>query len=273
MNKDRIEHLLEITNIQLDEGIEWSIIRQTACQNEKQARKLFHGFEVTLEYPDDLNLTSIDIDTTFQDFVVERVLKRNDWKEMLIVSDMTGSMSPYISQLFLWLKLNALDDRIKQFVFFNDGDSGLDINKKIGKTGGIYQTKSKDYEEVVRVSTQCIISGTGGDIPENDVEALLEGINLCPDCLEHILIADNLSSVRDLKLLKKINRPIRIIICGGFYEINPEYLNLARATGGSIHLMEEDILNLMEINEGEIININDVEYIVEKNRFTKYTRI
>ena len=273
-NNDRFNKLLSVSNIQPDEGIEWSIIRQTGCTSEQQARKLFHGFEVLLEYPDDLNLTTIEIDTSiFKDFVVEKVLKRNEWQEMLIVSDMTGSMSPYISQLFLWLKLNALDDRIKQFVFFNDGDSSLDENKKIGKTGGLYQTKSKDYDEVVRIATQCIISGTGGDVPENDMEALMKGIKLCPDCMEYILIADNLSPVRDLKLLRKINRPIRVILCGVLDEINPEYLNLARSTGGSIHLIEEDLFNLMEINEGEIIEINEIEYIVEKNRFTKYTKI
>ena len=215
----------------------------------------------------------LDIDTTFQDFVVQEVLKRNEWNDMLIVSDMTGSMAPYIGQLFLWLKLNTLDDRIKQFVFFNDGDTRLNEDKTIGETGGIYETRSKTYKEVEDLAIRCMMSGDGGDLEENDIEALLKGIDICPDCAENILIADNNSPVRDLSLLEKIDRPIRVIICGAQQKINVEYLNLARETGGSVHLIEIDLYNLTKINEGETIEIGEQKYIIRENKFVEIKKI
>lgn len=269
LNSKRIENLLADIPRLADSTISWTLIKQTDCNNRLEAAQLFHGFEIILKYVGDLELADLRVDTTFKDFVVQKVLKRNDWKDMLIVTDMTGSMSPYISQLFLWLKLNTIDERIKQFIFFNDGDTQLDKNKKLGETGGIYQTKSKDYEEVELTAIQCIISGDGGDLPENDAEALLKGMKLCPDCVDHILIADNHSDIRDSVLIANIDKPIRVIVCGVEQNINPQYLNLARKTGGSVHLMERDLFDLIKMNEGETIEIGERIYVIRKDKFVE----
>ncbi len=273
LNKKRITAFANRIGLLDLDAASWSVIQQKDCSTIKEAKQLFHGFEILLDIPNEMNLTSIQIDTAFKDFVVEKVLKRNDWKEMLIVTDMTGSMSPYISQLFLWLKLNTIDERVKQFVFFNDGDTKRNKDKRIGDTGGVYQTKSKEYDEVEMVALQCMLSGNGGDQEENDIEGLLDGLKLCPDCLEQILIADNNSSVRDLKLMKKIEKPIRIIICGSDGKVNSEYLNLARSTGGSIHLMEEDLFNLIQLNEGESLEVQGVTYMIKGNKFVEIKKM
>ena len=64
--------------------------------------------------------------------IVYKVLNRNKWSEKLIVCDLTGSMMPYASQLSLWYQLNVAKEKNLQFVFFNDGDSKLHSQKKIG---------------------------------------------------------------------------------------------------------------------------------------------
>lgn len=273
LNQSRINHLLENIPQLNDSKIEWSMIKQTAGIDKNAAIKLFHGFEIICQFTEQVELSKLELDSQFQDFVVEKVLSRNNWTEMLIVTDVTGSMSPYIQQLFMWLQLNTIDDKIKQFIFFNDGDFTVDTQKEIGKTGGIYHTQSKNYKRVENVALQCMMSGNGGDLPENDLEATLKGMKLCPDCKEHILIADNYSNMRDLELLKNINKPVRVIICGAMGEINPEYLNVARSTGGSIHLMEEDLLFLMEVNEGESVEIQGITYRIEDNQFVKVKRM
>lgn len=274
LTEERIAALLPVLkDLNLD-STQWNLIKQTNCTNRASAMELFHGFEIIATYETEFSFTDIELDTTrFDDFVVQQVLERNDWREMLIVSDLTGSMTPYIAQLFLWFKLNTIDDRIKQFVFFNDGNTTLDTDKIIGATGGIYQTKSKKYEEVEDLAIQCMLSGHGGDYPENDVEAILKGLRLCNDCEQNILIADNDSNIRDLKLLTKIDQPIRIILCGVIDFINPEYLNLARATGGSIHLMEQDLFDLIKMNEGEILKIGEREYVIEADKFVEVKRM
>lgn len=273
LNRQRIQRLYKDFP-QIDTAsITWKMVKQTKCASEAEASKLFHGFEVKMKFSDEVRLTDFKMDSAFMDYVVEKVLARNDWRDMLIVTDMTGSMSPYIVQLFLWLKLNTIDDRIKQFVFFNDGDTALDKDKIIGKTGGVYQTKSKNYEEVEDVAIQCMMSGSGGDLEENDMEALLSGMRLCPDCKENIIIADNNSPVRDLELLRQVKKPIRVILCGAEEgEINAEYLTIARKTGGSVHLMERDLLDLMKINEGQEITVGEAVYRVEKDKFVLVKR-
>jgi hypothetical protein len=273
LNLARIEELFRYAPQLQDTTLIWNLIAQSDCKNLDAAKRLFHGFEIVLKYNENISLSSIQIDSSFKDFVVERVLKRNAWKDMLIVTDMTGSMSPYILQLFLWFKLNTIDNKAKQFLFFNDGDTKLTEDKVIGATGGLYHTKSNEYEDVEKEAIRCLLSGDGGDATENDVEALLKGIDLCPDCQEVVLIADNNAPVRDLVLMQKLKKPIRVILCGAIDTINPQFLDLARTTKGSVHLIEEDLVDLININEGESIEIYGVRYVILNNRFVEIKKI
>ena len=45
------------------------------------------------------------------------------------------------------------------------------------------------------------------------------------------------------------------------------HIDLAKATGGSIHTMEEDLTELSALNEGEILKILGKKYIIEKGKF------
>ena len=205
-----------------------------------------------------------------KDTTVTAVLDRNkNWKKMLIHCDLTGSMMPYAAQLFVWHRLNIDKKKAQYFVFFNDGDNTLDAQKKVGKTGGIYHTKTSNFKQLMTVADTCIRNGFGGDAPENDVEAILSGLQKCPDCEDIILIADNWANMRDYRLLSKINKPVKIILCGTYFGINTQYLDLARATGGSIHTIEADITNLMKLREGEKIKIGKYTFLIKNGRFVK----
>ena len=115
-------------------------------------------------------------------------------------------------------------------------------------------------------------NGGGGDAPENDLEAILEGMNKFKVYDEIILIADNYANIKDIKLLSKIKKPIRIILCGVDGEgVNVDYLNLAYATKGSIHTIEDDITNVTETLEGKTIEIDGATYKLIKGKFVKIT--
>jgi hypothetical protein len=115
----------------------------------------------------------------------------------------------------------------------------------------------------------AMVNGSGGDGPENDIEALLHGLSNQSDSVDEvILIADNYSSCRDLSLIRKLNRPIRIIACGSENRpIHPDYIELAYRTGGSIHTLKEDITGLKVILEGQTIKIGDQLYKLMHGRF------
>ena len=54
----------------------------------------------------------------FSDTTVTEVFNRNkEWNKMLVICDLTASMSPYIAQLFVWYKLNIEKNKINNFVF------------------------------------------------------------------------------------------------------------------------------------------------------------
>ena len=209
--------------------------------------------------------TSVALDSTLY-----KVFNRNpEWQSMLVVTDVTGSMYPYIAQLMVWHQLNIKTnkEKVKQITFFNDGDNKKNHTKKVGSTGGIYHTKAQDFEIFKETLYSAMKAGGGGDIPENNLEAVLNAIRSCPKGKDVIMIADNYAAPRDISLAKHIGSPIKIILCGAYENINVEYLNLARRLKGSIHTMNEDITDLAKYNEGEIVNIAGKKFKLEKGKF------
>lgn len=179
-------------------------------------------------------------------------------------------MSPYIAQFLLWHQLNLHNENSNSnFIFFNDGDTKLDHLKQVGNTGGIYEISTTKYHFLEDKIREAMRGGSGGDGPENNVEACMEGLKLYPQCSEIIMIADNWAVPRDISLISKIKIPIHIVLCGAGMGANVEYLNLARATGGSVHTIEEDIQKLATMNEGETITINKVTYKIINGKFVQ----
>lgn len=205
---------------------------------------------------------------------IGKVMERHpEWKDMMVVVDVTGSMYAYIGQVMLWLKLNEKQERTKQHVFFNDGDVKPQHLKIIGKTGGIYTTNETKFDEVIGTALKAMRGGCGGDGPENNLEATIEGLKTCTTCGDIIMIADNWATPRDIKLYKDIDRPVKIILCGSSSGINVEYLNLARKLKGSVHTIEKDLDDLAKLSEGESVEIGGATYKIKDGKFVIAKRV
>lgn len=210
--------------------------------------------------------------TSVPDSVVLAVLNRNQqWKNILFICDVTGSMAPYSGQLLVWHKLNYETRRAAYFTFFNDGDNKPDNKKRIGSTGGIYHVEASGFKEVENTAKYTMSKGGGGDGLENNIEATLEAINKFPEASEIVMIADNYANIKDISLLKEVRKPIHVILCGAWTGVNVQYLKLALETGGSVHTIEEDIEMLSEFNEGKKIVINKQTYIIKNKEFVRIT--
>jgi hypothetical protein len=202
------------------------------------------------------------------DSTILKAFKRNHWKDFAITGDVTGSMYSYTAQLLLWIKLQSLDSLTNNFTFFNDGDDKPDYKKKIGQTGGIYQKSCVSFSEVLNLIKGTMLAGGGGDSPENDVEALLASESQFSEIAFHVLIADNWAPLKDQKLIKKLTKPVRVVLCGVLdYYVTVDYLNLARQTGGSVHLMEQDLYNLARMHEGETLTIGKKSFRIDGGEF------
>jgi hypothetical protein len=201
------------------------------------------------------------------DTVVSTVLNRNKWAEKLIVCDLSGSMMRYSAQLSIWYRLNYMKEKNLQFVFFNDGDSLPDEKKKIGETGGIYFTKSKGIDSLSYFVSRVAAAGNGGDVAENNMEALIKGVKMAGPYKELVMIVDNRSPVKDIELLKNFSLPVHIIACGVTDEVQADYLLIAWKTKGSIHTIEQDITAIAKMLDGENIKIGKITYRLMNGRF------
>lgn len=221
---------------------------------------------------------------------------RNRFKNKLIVMDISNAMYGYKEQLMLWHAMDLRGDGSSKsetgnsrYLFFNGGDGKekKPEEKVIGSTKGFYSCEGqlKDFNTIINTMREGIANRSGiWDPSSNDIEALLEAKKSRKKYDEIFLIANNYSSIKDLKLMKQLNVPIRIIVCGSenpiiyscrkvYYKINEEYLNLAHATNGSIHLMEEDIYDLSKIKEGGSITIQGQTYDFINGRFVQQYKV
>jgi len=201
--------------------------------------------------------------------VVAAVLYRtlNQWKDKIIVMDLTCSMDTYAQQVLLWIALRLSEDENNQYLFFNDGDGMSDQLKKIGKVGGFHYTNAVSIDTIIDVMLETKWKGCGGGQAENDIEALQEGIKYYSGNEELVLIADNYSTISDIILVDNLKVPVHVILCGVTDEINEEYLTIAAKTEGSVHTIEEDISELSELNEGTTIMAGGHTYMYVRGRF------
>jgi len=193
-----------------------------------------------------------------KDSTIFRVFERNNqWKKVLLVVDMTGSMFPYIGQLLVWYKKNYESEKIKYYALFNDGDNLPDNKKVVGNTGGVHTFEAKDFKKFKKDIEDVRKKGEGGDDPENDLEAILKAMTAYRDYQDIVLVADD-SDIRDMSLLKRIRKPVHIILCGTKRGINPQYIKLAIQTKGSLHTANNDVY-IKNLKEGdEVILDNDI---------------
>jgi hypothetical protein len=259
-----------------NDNIQWEYVKQTGASNF-DVYNFFHGFAIEYQKEqvvDEYISTKeyfraiIEGKEKVSDSTVLKVFERNDdWNDILVVGDFTGSMEPYIAEVMLWHHLSFDKNKNRAYVFFNDGDSKPDNEKKIGKTGGIYTYSGNDIDKLIDTAIKTVEAGSGGDIQENDIEAILYGIEKYPELETVVLIADNWSNMRDFEIYEKIDRPVKVILCGMNRVINLQYLNLAYKTGGSVHTIEQDLTDLLQLKEGETIRINDVIYTIKNGEF------
>jgi antitoxin component YwqK of YwqJK toxin-antitoxin module len=194
-----------------------------------------------------------------RDSTIFKVFDRNpQWKKVLLVVDMTGSMFPYIGQLLVWFKKTFEDGKIKYYALFNDGDNLADEKKIVGRTGGVHTYEAKDYKKLKKDIEDVRKLGEGGDDPENDLEAITAAMIAYRDYADIVLLADD-SQVRDMMLLRRIRKPIHIILCGTKKGVNDQYLKIAYQTKGSIHTANTDV-DMKKIKDGD-------EVIIEKDIF------
>lgn len=180
-------------------------------------------------------------------------------EKVAIVMDVTGSMIGNIAAMKRWLMNNPESLKVTSYSFFNDGDNKPTRLKKVGETGGIYQTKFA--EEIKNVIDTAMINGSGGERSESDVEAMLYATKYDQDCDAIVLICDNYSEVRDLSLLSELNKKVYVLICAAPESVPPreDYLTIAGKMHGTL-LLNGTKFELSHIGKGQDVFIGKFRY-------------
>jgi len=269
--KKRLASLFQIApELFSNDLITWKAVRQTDTK-KSNVYDLFHGIVITyrpastlagLRGERDYLRNVLQGKAQLNDSTFIKVMNRNKWQDVAIVNDFTGSMSPYIAEVLVWhaLNLQTKISRISGYTFFNDGNATPDFKKVVGSTGGIYNTASQNLDSVLNTAVRTIENGGGGDVEENNVEALIEAQKKYPKAKSLVMVADNWANMRDTALISEVKLPVKVVLCGAQSSINTQYIDLAYRTKGSIHTIEEDIVDLLKVTEGKDIIIIKKRY-------------
>ncbi|AZQ62143.1 hypothetical protein EI427_07820 [Flammeovirga pectinis] len=278
LNTARIDAFSEWFDGAIDDPvIRWRIIKQTKGTFKIDFENLFHGIVVyykkhprkelspekeikrkkTIDHKfDHLVKQKLKLDDEVESFTSDVFNKhREEWNKAVVISDWTGSMYPYTIDLLSWLMKERAQDQVNGFVFFNDGDAKMSQHKEIGKTGGVYGIHDSKVMPVMNLMQKVKQKGDGGDLPENDLEALIYAQENFPDAATFILIADNDSEIRDISLLSQLSKPIHIILNkaefnkAGVPKILIDYKSLAILTGGAIYVNGLEYTTEQEIKD------------------------
>ena len=257
--------------------IKWQLVKQTGVEQTGNIQNYFHGFVVYYRpmptyQSENTSITEIiEGKKPPQDSTVLKVVSRNsNWKDMLVVCDVTGSMSPYTAQILLWIKSNQTLKTFKQIVFFNDNDEQSTNQLITSDQSGMWSIESGNSKKVIETAFEAMEKGSH---MENDLEAICYAIKKYPENKQNVvLIADNWEDPCDMALLsflKSQKIPIKIIVCGVTDRMNTLYLDIAYATGGSIHTMEQDLIDVAKIGEGKTIKLNGMKFKMTGGKFVQ----
>jgi hypothetical protein len=184
-----------------------------------------------------------------------KILTRKNWEgKYAVLVDVTGSMTPYTAQVMLWMKHSKTCLENGRMVFFNDGNETPDMLKRIGYAGGLHFAESHAFDTVYKTMKTAMRRGDGGDIPENNIEALIAAQKRWP----------NLDT-----LIKQVTVPVNIILCGDLQKIHPNYVELAAKTNGRIYTIDAEVSNLNKLKLGGRIDIGKSVYEYRKEGLIK----
>lgn len=281
LNKQRLSELYFLCpGIFTQSMVQWKYVEQLGYATENDAAKLFHGIvvkymKVPVYKPATLASMKSEIKTDHpKDTSFFKLFRKSiRYKDELVCVDLTGSMSPYYMQVLQWLCMKN-STKTLGFAFFNDGDTTPDYLKRMGKVGGIYSFKTNSIDTIAEHAYRCTTNGYGGDAPENNIEAILDGVKKFPETKEIIILVDNWADMRDYSMMSQVKLPVKVVVCGTEYggmrsPVNTQYLDLARNTGGSIYTIEEELEDLGKKREGDEIFVGGATYIIRGGKFVK----
>jgi hypothetical protein len=200
-----------------------------------------------------------------EDKVLETVLDRNfkKWEDKLIICDVSYEMMPYAAKLAEWYERNEAAEEHTQFVFFFNG-----IIRDGGTTTGTYHQTAQGYDSLIAL-IRDVHSNQKGKDAKYDIEGLINGDGVKNSYKDVLLIIDKDRTMYDYEQFMKLKIPVHIVLCVDPRRVNPQHLEVAWKTHGSIHTSTEDITDMGKYVEGDTLTIEGVKYQIMGGKFVQ----
>lgn len=195
------------------------------------------------------------------DKVLETVMDRNEWKNKLLISDVSYEMLAYAMKLAKWYDANRKSGETTQFVLYNNGV------RRTGAASGIaYHMASPGFDELVNLINH-VYDRVDVESAKHDVEGLIAGDGIEKNYEDVIFFVDKDAPLSDYEFFKQIKAPIHIVLCVDPRRPNPQHLTLAWKTKGSVHTISGDFNDIGKLREGDDFEIEGYKYKIMGGEF------
>lgn len=195
------------------------------------------------------------------DKVLEIVMDRNQWKNKLLISDVSSEMLAYALKLAKWYDTNRKPNETTQFVLYNNG-----LRKVGAKSGIAYHMASPDYDSLLNL-IDYVYARTDVESAKYDVEGLIANDGIEKTYEDVIFFVDKDAPLSDYEFFKQIKAPIHVVLCVDARRPNPQHLMLAWKTKGSVHSISGDFTDIGKLREGDTFKMEGYEYKIMGGEF------
>lgn len=195
------------------------------------------------------------------DQVVATVLDRNKWEEKLFICDVSYEMLPYASKLAQWYKANEAKETNTQFIFFFNG-----IKRPNATSSCVFYQKAEGYDKLMLLIAN-VHAKAGMETCTNNVEGLITNLGIQNPYKEIVLLVDKDRELTDYEYLCQLGKPVHVVMCVDDRTANAQHLTIAWKTKGSIHTMDQDIVDIGKKVEGDIVTVRGTKYKLMGGQF------
>ncbi|PHR22293.1 MAG: hypothetical protein COA38_18130 [Fluviicola sp.] len=195
------------------------------------------------------------------DKVLETVMSRNNWKNKLLISDVSSEMLEYAHKLANWYHTNRKADETTQFVLYNNW-----TKRANSKSGSAFHMSSPNYDSLVKL-IDYVYANVGLENAKYDIEGLIVGNGIEKPYDDVILFVDKDAGLMDYAYFKKLKAPVHVVLCVDARKPNAQHLTIAWKTKGSVHTFSGDFTEIGELVEGDTFLIEGYEYMIMGGEF------
>ncbi|MFT5822373.1 MAG: hypothetical protein ACI8ZM_003629 [Crocinitomix sp.] len=196
-----------------------------------------------------------------QDLVLEKVMDRNDWKNKLLITDVSYEMLSYAMKLAIWYEANRQADQTTQFVLYNNGQ-----RQQNSASGAAFHMVSPEYQTLVD-TINYVYDNVGLETAAHSIEGLISGDGIEKTYDDVILFVDKDASLMDYEYFKQLNAPVHVVLCVDNRRANPQHLTIAWKTKGSVHSLSGDYTDIGKLIEGDTFEMEGCKYKIMGGEF------